>query len=277
MPANKTEIAGSVAVARNDFLNTVAKLAPQVLQELRSTALPHFQALFRIGEFRSDRDQGETGYIVKPAVPGGPVVRVFIRWRDSDDPPRWKSEFVNIEADPVRARVKQAVLGWGAKWNLIDPWTLDAALDTLLWWMQHPADPDQNWHGRVGFLSGDDLPPRLVINELWLFEPWDDLCGRLQEKIASYKAAIQDFCVRNGYNPDATGRGQQHNEWLALYQVCGYSADDIVQWYLSRGTKVTTSAIAKGYQAAANRVGLTLRARKKSYTKNTLLRRRSAS
>jgi len=259
--ANKTQVAGSVVAVRREFLNAVGRLVLHVLQDLRSHVLTCFQALFRIGVFPTDRDQSETGYIITPAVPGGPVVHALIRWRDSNDVPRWESEFANVAADPARAHVKNAVDRWGAKWNLTDPWILDAALDTLVCWLQHPANDDQNWHPRPNFLSGDNLPPRLVINEAWWFQPWDDFHSRIQEKIAGFKVMIEDFCARTGYDPDARVHGRYyHYEWLALYQCKKLSPSAIQLWHKeSHGEWVVESTITHAIESLAARIGLTKR------------------
>lgn len=276
MKEERGHIASPTSVVRGRFLDAVARLVPEVLQELRTDVLPQFESLFRIGEFRTDENQGETGYIIRAAGQGKPTALAFIKWRGRDDAPRWESEFTSVAADPARARIKRAVEGWGMKWNLSDEWIRDAALYTMLWWMQHPADTDVDWHHRPIFQSGEDLPPKLVINEPWLFEPWDDFVRRVQLKIDEYGQMIKDFYARTAYDPDPTGNNERHIEWLGLYQVRGYSADDIARWYRDQGMSYTVAAITKGYQAAGKLVGLTPRGRKKSYTKSTQPRRRSS-
>ncbi len=269
-------IAFPISVVRERFLDVVARLVPEVLQELRRDVLPQFQSLFRNGEFRTDKNQGETGYVIHAAGQSKLTTFAFIKWRGRDHAPRWESEFSSVAADPARAQIKRAVEGWGMKWNLTDEWIRDAALSTMLWWTQHPADTDFDWHHRSIFQGGEDLPPNLVINEPWLFEPWDDYVSRIQLKIDEYGHIIKDFYARTAYHPDPPGNNQRHIEWLVLYQVRGYSADDIARWYRDQGISYTIAAIAKGYQAAARLLGLTRRGRKKSYTKSTQPRRRSS-
>jgi hypothetical protein len=260
---NAWQVTYSVALGRAYFLDAVARLVPKSLEELRRNALPQFQALFRASPIQL----GERGYVIRPAGPGEPARHAVIRWHDSDDAPRWGPEFANAgEADPARVRIKDAIQDWSAKWNLTDGWILDAALDALLWSMQHPTDLARRWHHRsFSSVSVDDPPPPIEIKEMWLWEPWDNFESRfnstVQAKIAEYKASIKALCARIGYDPGAAeNRRQYHYEWLALYQCRQFSPSRIQTWHRKHHREsVVESTVTHAIASVARRIALTKR------------------
>ncbi|MCA9469824.1 MAG: hypothetical protein KC643_30870 [Nitrospira sp.] len=98
-------------VKRRRFLTTIARIAPQVLKDLRESVFPAFRKLFPVNK------------ITKTQIW---QARHFI-WEDfeanEDSPFKIHQQFLSVLRD------------WAGKYSLMEPWILNASLPTMAFWL----------------------------------------------------------------------------------------------------------------------------------------------
>lgn len=111
---------------REFFLQKVAEIAPEVLEDLRTDVLPVFENAYEATQPPPAQ--------VEPRTPRGEEVArerppEWIEWqfRDGDweDADDWPEELVALW---------DKLYSWAGDQNLLEPWVLDAALRTLTFW-----------------------------------------------------------------------------------------------------------------------------------------------
>ena len=264
-------------IQRGLFLAAVEKHVPEVLVSLRNDVLPTFKSLFKRKPIGEEWSTGEVLYPIR--ISSGLLEEYFvITWhcspktlkehleRRPGPQPSWTAEFGGEQTDPKRAIFRTKTLAWAARWDLADPWILDHVLGTLLYWLQHPDEAASKWAwvGRYSIGGKDFAPPLLTINEQWRYEPWDRFAGRVQAVVDAYKATIDEFCDRIGYDPPPRGTQKKayRYDWLALYQCRKASPRKIQNWHFkNHDEQVVESTVTKAIHLLAPRIGLTLRPR----------------
>lgn len=164
-------------------------------------------------------------------------------------------------AEPLRRALRQ----WGGPWHLTADWCFDWALEQL---QLHNWPPDAAASyalGATGIIPWATDPPELP--KLAPYSP------QLQTR-ASYLAAVQkplqkaltDYCAKIEQEFEAAGFKRtpqkraragspyQHFEWLAGYQVCGWS-----QRAMAEAIGIDRAAVLRAIHRLAKQIALTLR------------------
>lgn len=125
----------SVWELREFFLDKVADLAPEVLEELRNEVLPAFRQAYEATRPPPERREAATEF-------GEPVDRErppeWVQWRFQDG--EWGTDSTTDWPDELVAFHDQ-LCGWADNCNLREPWVLDAALRMLRFWRQRDSSP----------------------------------------------------------------------------------------------------------------------------------------
>jgi hypothetical protein len=230
--------------ARVAFLQTVRKVAPEVLKDLQGEPFE----IYRSARLLKCRELDKR-----------PDVRC---WKVFESDPR-------LCSPPILA-LRASLLRWGDKYklrwkdNLIDQWCLEQAFKTIEHWYDSPLYRDlMEWrYMGVGFV--------VPINDAegqfdFTFKKWDTTDkSRSAYKAAAIKAFkdyLNNYCDRieaatreRGYVERARKRDASHFIWLVWYQVKGKS-----HAWISSQFNASRQTIAEGIKEAARLCGLPLR------------------
>lgn len=116
----------SVWELREFFLQKVAEIAPEVLEDLRADALPVFENAYEATQPPPEQ--------VGPATTFGEVVT-------REEPPEWigwsfrDEDWEDVDDCPEElVTLRDRLYSWAENNNLQEPWVLDSALRTLTFW-----------------------------------------------------------------------------------------------------------------------------------------------
>jgi len=137
---DRSETEALRAIARVEFLGSVAALEPAVLGGLRDDVLPAYLAAYedvaacqtpellaeRYRRYEQDHD-GRVRFCHNPLN--------VSRWRTVGRAAVTEDSAVYPELVPLR----EAVEAWSDQWSLSQAWIQETALAQLEWWRQHPA------------------------------------------------------------------------------------------------------------------------------------------
>ena len=252
--AASTDIPYIITIGRRLFLDQVKILAPEVLQDLKDNVLPAFEV--SLGVQHSDPPP---------------------KWRDEFNLPDWHVLFANTMDDPGLVPVWQKLQQWGERWNLTNEWLREAALDTLLSWIQRPpSDRQLEWYYRYLHLA-EDVPPPFTIKAQWCFHRWEDFENAIMAGLNEYKTIIDAYCERIGYDPQAEEAfNKLHLEWLVLFQCKQMSPAGIRAWHQTHhGESLTIGNFIHAKDALAAKIGLTVRKGNRGKPRGQAPRRRN--
>lgn len=252
---------------RYRFLRAVQEHVPQVLADLNRNVLPLFRGLYREGNLG---EVGEIGTVVH-GKSGEQIAMLCIKWCSLADAnkrgelwfyPTWKADFLDIPLDGDRLKFKIAMENWAAKHHLCAEPILEDAFSTLCFWIGSPYGDRLHWLPRGHSRSQEEMAnaPKLHVNDVWAFEPWPLVKKRIDEQIAGYKSAVQEYCARIGFDLHRMRNSFEHHEWLALFQCKEMSPKKIQEWNQKHNHRqVDPSAISHAIDTMAKKVGLELR------------------
>jgi hypothetical protein len=91
----------------------------------------------------------------------------------------------------------------------------------------------------------------------------DCLSKAFERSVQKYRSDVEHFLLKAKWKPTADIRQRDHFDWLALYQVRGYSpsriADELIQKHINK----TENTVLKAVTKTAGLIGLTLRPNQK--------------
>jgi hypothetical protein len=155
---------------------------------------------------------------------------------------------------------------WARRWHFdVDPWLKSVAVGTLHRWRDYPSllDAPLAWH-------------KAPISEGWQpdYRPDPPLVWNPRsEPEASFRLKVDDYinAVKNAESASPSGspegawveptakRNLNHFEWLALYQVGGWTQARISERYQDEGGTPDVTAVSKALTTTAAMIGLVLR------------------
>jgi len=145
--------------------------------------------------------------------------------------------------DPAFTPIQPSFRAWLDRFNIeSDTWLQRIALRTLRAWKEHP--------GVRGFEPG---VARANTENTKVQFTFDVLTESKTTVIKRFNAVVADSYKQ------ARPFNEVHAEYLALFQFAGLSPRRIAAWLKEHGRHSGTEAIQKGYQAAAERLSITLR------------------
>ncbi len=265
-----------VEEARDVFFGAVRKVCPEAFRDLRDNVLPVYREWFD-GLDAATRASAvpRNMQLVTQSAPG--VAGAVKAWLA-----RWHLEGV-VEAREPEAEEQsppgphngkepgaKSWTGYGDQWEQVAQaralWPANWVLGTLAAWKDSSGAArlfatDPPGIPRTVFFSGTTAPPVKVQFEI---PPWSGMeeIERFRMRVhagadewtdsylGSRRAALERFMTK------APGKhGQDHFEWLALYQVCGRTEDEISSLVQVSGR----STVSRGIHSAAKLIGLVVR------------------
>lgn len=274
----------SVWELREFFLQKVAEIAPEVLEELRKDVLPVF-------EYASEATQPPPVRVEPVSPSGGEVTRqqppewVAWRFRDGDweEGENWPEELVAFR-DEFRS--------WAERHNLLEPWVLDSGLRTLnvwsnrrssapglleqldLWYRVYSPSAVKHTVGErdlQAVLQGLEaleelrpelrfLPPRFTDvfaapPFTFEFNGWSpqhstwreyeqELRDAFEQELEGYEARRRERPEERNLDSPSEIRAPYHFDWLVLWQVQERSYREIASEYDDVSTYETPTGIS---------------------------------
>ncbi len=266
----------AVAVAQNRFLLAVQELCPQVLHDLKSRVFP----VYTDAAEKLTSVSGASGAFSLPALrnfqllerDAPSVAKTLREWGD-------RYNLVGIEADKADDERRTAAKGdqWPEIVQLRTLWLLQATTETLFAWFRFPSSyPEPKWVNPpvAVFPEQPDLRSPSQRQRLVCFEStdWDFESG---ESLSAFRRRVHEAldevldhhieqrrqwrAERYGLPPEVRHE-DIHFDWLAQYQVSGWSAREIAAQYNTEPNKrVETVTVQKRVESLARFIRLKLR------------------
>ena len=243
------------------FKQALRKETPEVLESLAEDVLPAYRAI--------TPEIARQSY--KPAI--RPTVHVVLPASsqpiDGNQMPLfWWSIEAGAGESPEAAELKSKLWKWAERFHLTDEWLLDVAAQTLYSW----RDPNNktigaNW-GHLptqvfGSISVDEC--KFEIADIgWdvEVEPWQTFEARITKQFQSQlREQMLMLAEEQGYEPAPQIRNKKHFDWLAMYQVCGFSPKDVANHFQieTRRALNVQNTVWKAIEEKAAQISLTLR------------------
>lgn len=196
----------------------------------------------------------------------------------------------DVALPPDEQAIADAVLSWGRRWNLSDPWCFDAAVTTLVSWLRDGPDasfaglllwayrkaatPGFRWDADSSAWSQTESDAVELNLRLDRWEPaLETRASYIRRAESALHAAVSSYCdlisareQAHGFAPSATKYGSHHFDWLAVYQCAMASYPEIRDskdiWgadYVSSGRGPSLSTIKKGIKSTGALIMITLR------------------
>jgi hypothetical protein len=236
----------SAEVARDLFFQAIQKCAHKVLADLREDVFSSFQ----------EKDP-------EPL----PSVQNLMSDLRSGRLHRFSAFPFRLDEWRLHAHTRSKLSDWGTRWRLTMPWCEERAAYTMLLWRREPELAGERWalagepSIRIGGLNFDERA--FVFRDYgWdpTAEPWSDARTRIRAAFAIALKAFQrdqeQLAHQRGARRARSKHGAEHFDWLAYYQVRGWSYEQILDEY----DRFERKTIEEGVKDAAKLVGLQLRA-----------------
>ncbi len=225
----------TAADAWTELFQAIRRVAPEVLERLRDDVLPCFE------EARAE---------------SSPLTLRKVK-----------------QADPISDEglvpLKRAFDGWANSFYLTDQWAESIAWQTLDRWIASQEARDLL---QISLPSVTWIPPVSDADREFTFSDpgWDPaletkktfvtrIGDRFEERLQVYLAAVTHQFECQGWERTPEKRREDHFEWLARYQVQGWTHRMIADEYSTDAKILGEDTVSKALNRLANRMGLTLR------------------
>jgi hypothetical protein len=244
--SSKSDESELTEAARQEFRRSIYNLCPAFLESLDREIFPAFWAVAA-----GSRDPADPTFVLTDIESGDLILPMTIGLAHS----RFK---------PLRS----PVLAWAKRFNVENEgWFLRDVLRTKYYWAKYPRFR-QNRHFDSG-ISGGQVPFSGAEVEFIFQDPgwvptkekWRDFSTRLSEsfqnELKAYEARIRSLVESRGYTRVPRKDTVEHFDWLALWQIAGYTQAEIADWHSAqRGKQFDETRIRQGIEEAARLVGL---------------------
>lgn len=252
-----------VAAARRLFWAAVRRLAPEVIESLRTDVLPVFMALTQ----EARQTGGELCVAWLHFVYTSPM---GVRITDESNMPQLPAERLKLFETSLRT--------WAGRWNICVEWVLNRAKEALAYWAMSPPEDraavegqcPQGWerHPLAGWPEKDFfniVKPR-PKPPLWnpSAESWDEYIASLEDYRREVLAAWKEHgWTKARVKRSRSGPADIHYEWLVRYQLLKESHKEIAE--ISDAADpigksfIDVSTVRRGIAGAAKLIGLPLR------------------
>jgi hypothetical protein len=245
------------------FYKALEEHTPEVLEHLRDDVLPAYAALTLV---KSKQSYSKVG--LRPAERVGLSLDIDPGFA-SDLPISWWSVEQGASETQEALDLHTALTKWSSQFHLTNEWLLDLALHTLFHWREKKEEGQPvrlRWHrlpfGGMGAFDGW-APEFELTQDGWDLndEDWPQFRKRVQnafeKSLNDYREQTTLIALNGGWRraPDIRD-SKQRFKWLALWQVKGWSAKEILEWCQ---LKVNASNVEKQVKTSAEQAGVTLR------------------
>lgn len=238
----------SRTAARDDYLEALARIKPEVLSSLDEKVLPLYAPLFNADW--SLRDTVLT---------------------DRRDALRFADETIQsyrhypLELRQGVSRLNDALREWAREWWLREVWCMDRALQTMAAWCRDPNCRRDRFAPAMATMYSGFYSYRCLQFTYRAWDPrvekWDDYQRRLK---AALTRSLPEYRARklSGISEEdrAKEHGPAHYRWLVEYQVNGKDYTQIAQ----ESAEADRSTVSKAVRSLAKQLRLPLRPRERA-------------
>lgn len=266
--------------ARRSFWDAVTQRAPQVWSDLATAPGAQYLAILRQWPAADQLD-------LRPVD------------MTADEDPPWRLRSWNDPTAPASdfALLHEAIIAWGERWKLTDPWCIQQGLNTLWLWQQEgklarmgatPPPPrgaatashrqwqhllDLRWtqgRGEVHIAPVGETWPRFEFHRSWSprraarADDYRTALAEFRKQYTAYQHQVAAVARDRGATSMASKREPDHFAWLVCYQVLDDSFSGL-------GTELSKDpkTIEDGVKRAARLIGLTLRQARRGAPRGT--------
>lgn len=278
-----------IVAERLAYLNTAAKIYPEMLEQLNAVFESHPQARGYLAQLAAldandqfeffwshmsaeDREKWKQALVAGAPLPAITLPPIVASVADDPVPTRSWMRPAEFSADP-------AFLNWAAKWRLSnEQWILGIALETLGVWELLPGQSRTYWAINDVYRCGKDSDAdlmvftgkveskaegRIPINDYDPFiETQSEGYHRILQELKDFKKNLRRHvseraaAARGKGNPQK--RKPEHLEWAARYFIGGETIGSIAaRAGSSRPNDITEEAIRQAVRDIKRRIGLT--------------------
>lgn len=251
--------------ARKLFLDKVAELAPDVKASLFDDILQTYREAYQKTQPPPEQ--------VSPAGPfGEEVVRQhppeWVSWQWRED--HWNGD--DSDWPPELSQLRKQVLDWAQRWNLQDPWVLDAVLRTLRVWHKR-IDPGTSPESEQPlkfhpprFIDSLATPPFEFCHQAWRpqWTTWEafneQVRSEFERQLTAYRKAREAEVEEQGLErspkklKQLEANADQHFDWLVRFQVLKQT-----QSHIAAQVSRTKRTVQDALRHTAELVGITRR------------------
>jgi hypothetical protein len=232
------------------FLARIESVAPEVLQSLHDDVLPAYVAWAAATPDRNFRWS---------------TIQGFASTLNSRPPEVVTHALAQLGGADPRPLVG-AMQAWASRYNLLDEWMVDDALETVRRWAMYP--PSRLQWGADGWPVIEPDFPSLTLTWEAGSMTWAAFERYAHEALRRYRTEVN--AVAAGYGlprspemnaPRRTNDPGLHFEWLVRYQVQGWTHEAIAKHYRRSWDPVkrTSPSVASALRKTAKLIGLTPR------------------